>query len=638
MIPRMPRVESRLFLGCIAFAMRRRSVLAVALLLVVPAVWGASDARLDGVRRIVAFADVHGAYDELVSVLRETAVIDDALRWRGGETHLVSLGDLVDRGPDSRKVLDLLMRLELESREAGGAVHVVLGNHEVMNIVGDLRYVSAAEYAAFAGEGDGELHEQAWQLVQGQDPGAVRADFDSTFPPGYFAHRQAFSPTGKYGAWLLSKPFLLIINDTAFVHAGLPALVVELGLDGTNRKLHAELAEYLRRWSAIEGELKLARPIAFLERPDAVARRGAEQQSKTLLQMQEGAVFTPQGPTWYRGQALCYPYTEAESLDAALASLGVARVIAGHTVSPTRRVANRFGGRVILLDTGMLRSFYEGSPAALLFEGGQWTVAYPDRPGQRSQPEELPRTVGPRPDGLDDDALERWLEQAEVVGVEDLDTGITKPHRVTLRKDGVELRAVFKTVSTADYATRDRASAINSSDRFEHELAAYELDRLLDLDMIPVTVKRTIKNRRGVVQFWIDDSINVRKMLEQKKQPSGWCDVGPQYNLMSVFDVLIHNSDRTQENALFTQDWMLVLIDHSLAFRTYPKSPRLLYLGEVRVPPVFAERLRTLNREVLQEALGPYLHARQIDAILKRRDLLLKDYASRTDMDERAAR
>ena len=102
---------------------------------------------------MVAFADVHGAYDELVALLRSQGLVDGSLRWSGADTQLVSLGDLLDRGPDSRRVLDLLMRLEGEARTAGGAVHVLLGNHEVMNIVGDLRYVSAGEYAAFVGRG-----------------------------------------------------------------------------------------------------------------------------------------------------------------------------------------------------------------------------------------------------------------------------------------------------------------------------------------------------------------------------------------------------------------------------------------------------------------------------------------------------
>jgi hypothetical protein len=629
--------ESRRQRGSSPSGLRNCLLACLALAVFVAPAWAESEYAFEGARRVVVFADVHGAYPELLSILREAGVIDESQHWRGGATNLVSLGDLVDRGADSRKVLDLLMRLEGEARESGGSVHVLLGNHEVMNIAGDLRYVSAGEFIAFAGPDDDRLREDAWQRVLAGEPAAVRADFDSAYPPGYFAHREAFSPQGRYGAWLLAKPFLITINDTAFVHAGLPEVVARLGLDATNQTLHAELAEYLRAWQAIATELQLVRPVGFLEQPQIVAAKGAEALSKRLLAMQDAQVFNPGGPTWYRGQALCYPYTEAENLDAALAKLEVSRVVVGHTPSPTGRVLSRFDGRVVLLDTGMLHSFYKGFPAALIFDQGQWTVSYADRPGQHLQPETLPRAVGPRPPGLADDALERWLEEADIVGIEDLDTGITKPQRVTLRKDGVELRAVFKQLST-DFGSSSRTQALSEADRFVYELAAYKLDRLLGLDMVPVTVPRRIKNRSGILQFWIDGSMNLRKMLEQKVQPSGWCDAAPQYNLMNVFDILVHNTDRTQENALFTQDWMLVLIDHTRAFPTFLRNPTLLYRGETRVPPALAARLAALDEETLKESLGPYLHSRQINALLKRRDLLLKNYTARGVAGESATR
>lgn len=609
-------------------ALRLHRVALVWLLLVPLAAWGASDFRFEGARRIVAVADVHGAYPELLAVLKEAGVIDASLRWRAGDTRLVSTGDLMDRGPGSREVLDLFMRLETEARQAGGTVHVLLGNHEVMNLAGDLRYVSPEEYAAYAGAEDTALREQAWKRVQAQEPAAARAEFDAQFPSGYFAHAQAFSSTGRYGAWLLAKPVLIVINDTAFVHGGLPPLVAELGLDDINQKMKGQLADYLRTWSAMTEELHIARPVGFFDRPDTLARMGAAPQSQTLREMQELPVFTTDGPTWYRGQVLCYPYTETDNLQAALAKLGVARVVVGHTTSSTGRVISRFDGRVIQLDTGMLRSYYKGSPAAYIFENGQWNVAYADRPGERVKPDVPPRAVGLRPAGLDDDKLVQFLEEAEIVKEEDLDTGVTNPHRVTLRKDGIELRAVFKQLSVDDGAGTG-TNPIDVSDRFEYEPAAYELDRMIGLDMVPVAVERSIGRRRGALQFWVEKSTNVRRMLEAKQSPAGWCPSTPQYNLMNVFDILTHNVDRTQENALWTQDWMLVLIDHSRAFRTfYKQNPRLLSRTTPYVPKALAERLRSLNRENLTQQLGPYLKKKQIDAILQRRDQLLKLYTT----------
>jgi hypothetical protein len=108
--------------------------------------------RWEGIQRVVVIPDIHGAYPEFVRLLQATSIVDDSLSWSGGTSHLVSLGDLLDRGAESRKVMDLLMRLQSESLEAGGYVHVVAGNHELMNLIGDLRYVSKEEYGAFAAD------------------------------------------------------------------------------------------------------------------------------------------------------------------------------------------------------------------------------------------------------------------------------------------------------------------------------------------------------------------------------------------------------------------------------------------------------------------------------------------------------
>ena len=485
----------------------RRILISAALLLhaVLAAAEPASPYRFTGVDRIVVFADVHGAYDPLVALLRETGVVDESLHWSGGRTHVVGLGDLVDRGPGSRQVLDLLMRLEGEAAAAGGAVHQLLGNHEVMDLAGDLRYVSAAEYAAYAGEEDVAGREAVWKAIVAKDPAASRAEFDTAFPPGYFGHAAAFAPDGHYGRWLLEKPVLIVINDTAFVHGGLPPLVARLGLEETNAAMKTALRDYLEAWRSTAAAQGLARPILFDDRPAALAAVPAPAEAETIGKLQDGPVFTPEGPTWYRGQALCNPYTETENLDAALTRLGASRVVEGHTVSATGRALQRFDSRVWLLDTGMLAPVYKGRASALVFDGGAWSVAYADSPGQRFQPEALPRAVGPRPRSLHDDALERWMAEAEVVGIEDVGEGPAKRRRATLRKDGVDLRA----------------SVIAAGDT--PELAAYRLDRLLGLGMVPVTIERAVEGRPAILQFWVDESISVRQMLEQKLAPSGWC-------------------------------------------------------------------------------------------------------------------
>jgi len=202
--------------------------------------------RWNDVPRIVVIPDVHGAYEALVELLKATGMVDESLSWTGGDTHLVSLGDLVDRGGGSRAAMDLFMRLEAEAPTAGGQVHVVLGNHEHMNLIGDLRYVSGAEYAAFADEEPEGARERARQDFAGAHPD-LDADeqtvaFQKRYPPGFFGHRAAFRPSGHYGRWLMGLPILIVINDTAFVHGGLPRQTSMLSPAELNRGFSSDLA------------------------------------------------------------------------------------------------------------------------------------------------------------------------------------------------------------------------------------------------------------------------------------------------------------------------------------------------------------------------------------------------------------
>jgi hypothetical protein len=215
-----------------------------AVLAAAPMQWRWSD-----IDAVLAVADVHGDYDALVAVLRQAGIVDQDLNWAGERTHLVVVGDVLDRGPDSRRVLDLLMRLEPSAEAAGGRVHMTLGNHEVMNLTGDLRYVSAEEFAAFANDVPPEARERFFERFAADRPEfadrtAARREFEQLFPRGYFGHRAAFAPDGVYGEWLLQQPLIVVVNETAFVHGGLSAAMARLGGDGINGELRAQIVEY----------------------------------------------------------------------------------------------------------------------------------------------------------------------------------------------------------------------------------------------------------------------------------------------------------------------------------------------------------------------------------------------------------
>src|SRR5438105_6686761 len=112
------------------------------------------------VRRVVAFGDIHGDYQRFVELLHTAGLVDAKNAWTGGATHLVLVGDFVDRGDHSAQVLDLVMDLEPQARKAGGWLHALIGNHEAMDLYGDLRYVTKADFAGFQAPNSKELRER----------------------------------------------------------------------------------------------------------------------------------------------------------------------------------------------------------------------------------------------------------------------------------------------------------------------------------------------------------------------------------------------------------------------------------------------------------------------------------------------
>jgi len=160
-------------------------------LLVTPISTAAEDRLLDikTDAKIVAFGDVHGAFEELASLLKETGMIDNNLNWSGGNSHLVSMGDLIDRGPRSRDVIDLMIKLQSQAKASGGRVHVLLGNHELMAMTGNRDYTSTDDFNAFASEEtDAEREVLKLEYIkdhEGQNDKNYSEVFDKSFPKGF---------------------------------------------------------------------------------------------------------------------------------------------------------------------------------------------------------------------------------------------------------------------------------------------------------------------------------------------------------------------------------------------------------------------------------------------------------------------
>jgi hypothetical protein len=600
---------------------RRNSAhLLAALLLLLSAVAGAEQYRWTGIERVVAISDPHGAYDALLKTLHNAGIIDASQQWAGGKTHLVITGDMLDRGADSRKVMDLVMALEAQAPESGGKVHLTLGNHEVMNLVGDLRYVSAGEYAAFAEEESEKVRLRWFKKFSANNESLGESELHTAFardrPAGFYAHREAFGSDGHYGKWLLSRPVMVVINDTAYVHGGLSPLVANYNLDELNKEMKSQVVDYVKQVEVLNNTGFLDPAVSSFDHAEVAKVLAADRSlpesmltaADTVITLSAASVHGGDSPLWYRGTVGCSTVLEEETLQAALDSLGATRVVIGHTPTMTREVLQKHDGRVIEIDTGMLNAAYRGSGFALIIEGDNISVIN-EHNNASGSPVLHPRRVGIREGSISAQALQRILLNGDIVSRREDESG---REIVSLVGDGTSISAIF----TPNPRNRE----------FSPPLAAYRLDRLLRLDMVPVTVSREIDGKRGALQFYPANTHNESARAASGRGSDAWCSLPKQWNAMYVFDVLIYNQGRGQEDMLYSPDnWQLLLSGNAKTFDNNRNRPGYLQEAPLMIDAGWSAALASLTDEKLAEHMGGALDKRRLGALSRRRDLLLKE-------------
>jgi hypothetical protein len=302
-------------------------------------------------KRIVAVGDLHGDYQAWLDIARGAGLIDAAGHWAGGKTTLVQLGDILDRQPDSLKIVRSLQQLQQEAPRSGGKVIVVLGNHEAMNLLGDFRYTTPGEFAAFATPQSTAVRDRVYEknrasiekAAQATNPGLtpqqIRDAWMAAHPLGWLEHALAWSPSGELGKWATKNPAVVKIDRTLFVHGGLSSEYTRLSLVDINRLV-------------------------------AKAMATGDDSPKSLLN-------DPLGPLWYRGLVIRDADAEAArateaappkltpdtELDEVLAAYSADRLVIGHTPDP-RGIEFLSRGRLARIDTGNSRAY--GGPLTWL--------------------------------------------------------------------------------------------------------------------------------------------------------------------------------------------------------------------------------------------------------------------------------
>jgi hypothetical protein len=329
--------------------------------------------------RVVAIGDIHGSYDGLLSVLQLAGLADEKGHWTGGGAHLVQTGDVLDRGTEAPKALDLLMRLEGEAKKAGGRVHALLGNHEVMNILGDLRYVNKVEYHFFETPDSESLRqrflessaERARKNAQARgetfDPAAFRTKFLEQVPLGFIERTQAFSAEGRYGTWLRQRPVIVKVDGVVFLHGGLTPEVAALGCDAINQTVHREITSDI---------------------------------DKTRRAPLDTLAAGENGPLWYRGYWREDEATLLPAVEKVLHDVGARAIVVGHTVTGTGKLQSRFGGRVVGIDIGISEVYGSHRGALEVAPDGTLTALYPEGREEIAKPAAAARLLLPPAPGL----------------------------------------------------------------------------------------------------------------------------------------------------------------------------------------------------------------------------------------------
>ena len=392
----------------------RRASLLVALLAGLLCVSPALTAQAPS--RIIAIGDIHGSIDGLTSILKVVGLIDGNNAWSGGKATLMQTGDYMDRGEQTRAVLDLLMALEKQAADAGGRATSLLGNHEVMNLIGENRDATREIYATFADASSEKRRAQAWddyaalakRKQQKGEPvptvyAQTREAWLTTHPVGFAEYKEALSPKGKYGQWLRSKSMVTTVDGSIFMHAGIAPEQVPAKLDDLNGQLKDEIRKMDRfvddlieqKLATREFTLQEILQVASNEIGLANARMAAAKQSgkevdrsqinvalltqaQEILKIDSWLSINAEKALWYRGLSTLKDDQAGGPFAALLQRYGAKRFVTGHTPQANRSITVRFGGRAVLIDTGMLTAVYKGRPSALEIVGDSLTAYYTD--------------------------------------------------------------------------------------------------------------------------------------------------------------------------------------------------------------------------------------------------------------------
>lgn len=283
--------------------------------------------------RIVAIGDLHGDFDATRRALRCAGAIDASDRWVGGQLTVVQTGDIFDRGDGERQIVDLFESIKKQAKAVGGSVHVLIGNHEMMNAQGDFRYVTPGAFRVFD------------NLVDNSDPKKLLGagtDFNQLqrnvqrFPEQQQARAKALLAGGVYAKVLGTYDTIIVVGDSLFVHGAVLPKHVRYGLGRINREVKA--------WF-----------------------KGQREQPPVPMEQNDAPVWSRKYSSEDMSERNC------KVLEETLKQVGAKRMVVGHTPQKDG-ITSECDGHIWRIDVGLSQAYGNGETQVLALDGDKVTV------------------------------------------------------------------------------------------------------------------------------------------------------------------------------------------------------------------------------------------------------------------------
>jgi len=321
------------------------------------------------VDRIVVIGDLHGAYENFVKILKQTGLVDELLQWKGGKTHLVQMGDILDRGDRARDIFDLLIRLEESAKNAGGFVHILIGNHEEMNLADTAfdidEYITVQQFISFVSDKYIKRRKRDFRRLESSKPGGSHpSELEFTqylrrvIEKGknhktHVGRRSYYRNLNRtYGPWILNHNVAVKINDIIFVHAGITEPYSEMKLEDINKIYRMEL--------------------------DAI-RSAVMTERMPRIPVYEMIFYNhPSGPLWCRDFVRNNPENYKDDVGRILNNLDANHMVVGHSPISTfgEKGMKLYDGKIWAVDTGISDYYLRrgGFVGALIIEKGEFSI------------------------------------------------------------------------------------------------------------------------------------------------------------------------------------------------------------------------------------------------------------------------